>query len=47
MSGDSRRWALVQFVAAVKDMVKLGDWVAAFDADWHAMWIITSFDVFI
>jgi len=30
----SRRDAFV--VAAVEDMVELGDWVAAFYADWHA-----------
>ena len=27
----------MRFVAAVEDVVKLGNWIAAFDADWHAM----------
>ena len=27
----------MRFVAAVKDVVELGDWIATFDADGHAM----------
>ena len=34
--GSGRR-ALVRFVAAVEDMVQLGHWVAALDADGHAI----------
>ena len=36
------RRALVRFVAAVEDVVELGDWIAAFDADGHAMSMIAS-----
>ena len=35
----------MRFVAAVKDVVELGDWIAAFDADGHAMSMDALLDV--
>ena len=31
------RSRVIRFLGAVEDVVELGDWVAAFDADWHAL----------
>ena len=38
------RRVLVRFVAAVKDVVELRDWIAAFDADGHATSMVALLD---
>ena len=44
---DSGRRVLVRFVAAMEDVVELGDWIAAFNADGHAMSMVALLDVLI